>query len=198
MDKKNSARAKHIDFIILDIVAIELAFLLSCTIFYERVHNWLSIYRNIDILIVVLYIIIMMFNPYHRSILKRGYLKEIWRVIVVNTELMLALLAILFMLKESATYSRVVLGSFAIFDTVFMFVIRSIWKRVLHRRFRNGKENSNVLILSGREGLSDLITALEKNNSGYYIYKGIVLLGNDKGSSPDEKDAFNNSRPRRE
>ncbi|MBO4636386.1 MAG: sugar transferase [Clostridiales bacterium] len=177
MNSKGGARTKHLDFIILDLLSIQVAFVLAGFIFWSKIGSILDLYWIIDGAISILYLLVVLFNAPHSSIMRRGYLKELWSVIVTNIWMMLSLLAILFAFKESATYSRVFLGAFSIADVLVMFIFRCIWKKVLRMRFK--KDNSKVLIIGYKDNLEEFINALKKDNIGYYLYRGVVLLDGD-------------------
>lgn len=175
MNSKKSTRAKHIDFIVADIVSIELAFLSAMGIWYGRINNNLPFYRNLNIAIIAIYIAIMLFGTLHKDILKRGHLRELWQSAVANTELFLVTVGALFVLKESATYSRMVFGMFYLISIVYMFILRSLLKIFVRSRFKAGKENANVLVVTYPKAADKLISTLDKDNNGYYSYKGLMF-----------------------
>ncbi len=183
MHDKAGEHAKHLDFIVCDLVSIEIALIAAYLIRIDRAEDavYFEFYRNINIVILVLYLVIMLFASFHKGILKRGYLKELAAVVTTNVELMLSLLAVLFMLKESQTYSRVLFGMFAVFSVILMYILRTIRKKVLWKRFRDHKENSNVLIVTHRENAKVIYDSLQKDNNGYYDYLGFVDLDGGEG-----------------
>ena len=183
--KNGGARTKHFDFIVIDLICIEIAFLLACFLYHNKLDGLFDEYRNINFVILGLYILILIFAPFHHNILKRGYLKELWRVIMCNAGVMMSLLAILFVFKQTTTYSRVVFGLFAVIDTALMFVGRSVWKNVIRGRFRKGKGNSNAVLMCKSGEMGQFASMLADHNNGYYKFIGGVLLDDDNSKEID-------------
>ena len=173
-----SVRAKHLDFIIIDLFSI-LASLISAYLFHiDRVddHLYFSYYRNISIAIIITYIVLMLFHTYHSDILKRTLLQELWSTVLVNTELLFAIVAFLFFTKGSEPYSRVVFALFFVFDIVLMCALRTIRKKILIRDFSKGKHVSRIVVVTYSNTLKSFINAIDKEDNGHNRYEAIVLL----------------------
>lgn len=179
MNTRKNTRAKHIDFIIADIISIELAFFTAIGIWFERIQNNIGFYRILNAAFVILYTVIMLFGTLHKDILKRGVLRELWKSAVASTELMLVTVGVLFALKESETYSRMVFGVMYLMIIVYMFLIRSLLKTIVKNRFKKGIGNANVLVVTYPEASDKLLEVLKEENNGYYSFKAIVYPGYD-------------------
>lgn len=108
--KKNSVILKHIDFVVLDLVMLELSFLLASGIYYgfERYFN--VRYRNLMICILLLaqLVVVTITKAYH-DIIRRGYLIECKKVIIQDCLVMGTVFSILFIARMQTQYSRGVL-----------------------------------------------------------------------------------------
>ncbi len=175
MQKNGSVRSKHIDFILTDMLCIELAFMTACAIWFQHLTE-LSFYKKINVAILGVYVILMLFNSFHSSIVKRGFLKELWSTIMTCSEVILAALAILFVFKESATYSRMVFGMFYLFSIGYMYIGRLILKFVVRRGFKTGKNRSNVVIITYPENAEEFYNILNIDNNGSSSFIGMVML----------------------
>ena len=175
MNSPKSTRAKHLDFIIADIIGVELAFLTSVFIWYERVSPFINFYRKLSVLILGVYIVLMLFGTLHKDVLKRGALRELWLSAVMNTELMFSIIGVLFVLKNSSTYSRIAFATFYVVGTLYVFIFRCLLKIWVKGRFRSGKNNANVLVVTCPEAADRFLETLNKENNGYYTYKGLVF-----------------------
>ncbi|HCA21467.1 MAG TPA: hypothetical protein DEO87_03690, partial [Lachnospiraceae bacterium] len=134
--KRNSIRAKHIDFIIIDLLCIFSTLWLSYFL-------WISSreqgdrgddYRTIGLILVLAYLFIVFTRPAHSGILRRSILKELRQTLTLNAELLIILLIYLFVIHTTEDYSRVTFGLFAIFDTFAMLFMRSFWKAIIRNR----------------------------------------------------------------
>ncbi|MCR5804519.1 MAG: sugar transferase [Clostridia bacterium] len=175
MQKNGTVRSKHIDFILVDMLSIELAFITACAIWFAHLSD-LSFYKKIDVVILGVYVILMLFSSFHSSIIKRGFLKELWNTILTCSEVILATLGILFVFKESATYSRMVFGMFYLLSIAYMYAGRLILKAFVRSGFKSGKNRSNVVILTYPENAVEFYKTLNKDNNGFYSFVGMVML----------------------
>ena len=123
---------KHIDFMIVDLVALFLSYLLS---YYLKFHN-LNFYQNVDwvrylFLVLVLGVLFnLILNPYS-GILKRPYYMEIIRAFQLAFFNLLAASGIFYAFKIGATYSREM--SFVMYGIYFVLslALKFIWKKLL-------------------------------------------------------------------
>ena len=178
MNSNGSVKAKHADFIVLDMICLVISLAAAYLIRTDRAEDaiYFPLYRKLMLIILVLYIVLMLFNSFHRNILKRGKRKEFLNVMIVNLELIFALISVLFLIKESEVYSRTILILFFVFDIISMFFIRCLWKRHLWKRFREGRNTNKVMIVTYPSRLENYLKALNKNNNGFNEFNGIVLL----------------------
>lgn len=143
--KNKSWVLKHLDFTIIDVISCEDAFLLAFLIrqggdvpelisgvFLCDASDFNSvIFRDLFFAILFLCIIDVIFFHSHRDIIKRGFLKEARSCFQLSLAIFLGLLIILFALKISANFSRLVLFYFFIISFILMLVFRSCYKQVL-------------------------------------------------------------------
>ena len=89
MSKKKGIRAKHIDFIILDILACILSLVLSYYLrFGDFSFDQSADYRLMCVGTLLAYVFLMLFNNYHSGILRRGVLSELWHSLLLNVEIL--------------------------------------------------------------------------------------------------------------
>ena len=82
MARKVHSAAKHIDFVLFDILALVISFVAAYFIRIDRSDDaeYFEMYRDMGILILVIYLVIVAFNSTHSNILKRSALREAWEV----------------------------------------------------------------------------------------------------------------------
>ncbi len=180
MNNKTTSRSKHIDFIILDLICVEVSFQLA---FLLRLgtdgQKFSSGYALINGLILIAHAAIVFYTEGYSGILRRGYFKEIKAVLTYNIELLAVVLAVLFFSKQSEDYSRIVMGLFFIINTIFMFVLRTIRKNYLCRtNIKIGKLN-RMLLVTDYKHAANLIKGLQTYNYSSFYVNGIVVLDKD-------------------
>lgn len=179
MAKKVNTAAKHVDFVLIDIVSLVISFLAAYFIRIDRADDaeYYDLYRDMGIIILVIYLIVVAFSNAHSNILKRSALREAWQVGILNFEIISVVFALLFISKSTIVYSRMLFAIFIVLDCAVMFILRTLWKLMLLTQFRNGKNTAKVLVVTYEKNAENIIESLKSHNTGYYEYKGIVLEG---------------------
>ena len=134
MYRKNSnSWLKHWNFIILDLVALQLAYVSSFVLrmgMDNLYHN--GLYLNIGIFIALVDICTAFFTePYH-GIMRRGYFVEFKNVLKHVFIVSALVIVYLFMSKQGSMTSRLVITSFIPMSVILVYVVRidSMLKRV--------------------------------------------------------------------
>lgn len=138
MYKKNSSGwFKHVDFILLDLLSIQLSFYLSY-VFYEKEWNPYIIppYRNMAIFIVAADLMIIFLFESYKNVLKRGYYIELISSIKQGIWLMLSACMFLIILQDGNIYSRSVLFMMCGIYVILTYLMRLIWKKRLFKSKR--------------------------------------------------------------
>ena len=148
--KKNSIRAKHLDFIIIDILCLFSTLWLSYLLWIPEREKGSrgDDYRAIGLVLVLAYLFIVFTRPAHSGILRRSVLKEFRQTLLLNAELLTILLIYLFVVHTTEDYSRMIFGLFAIFDTIAMLFFRSLWKAVIRNRFKKDEHKAKVVLVT--------------------------------------------------
>ena len=185
MDAKADSRVKHIDFIVIDLLCVEMAFVLAIitrfglTDFISLLTNSATddskAFRLVNVVIILAYIVFMLFTGPHTGIVKRTHLKEFWSVVIINSEILFTLFAFLYVIKVSAIYSRLMIGYFFVFDIAIMMLFRTFRKLILRIKFLDGSESAGVLLVAQTDTAETFINTLKNNNSGFYHFKGIIF-----------------------
>ncbi|MBR1796763.1 MAG: sugar transferase [Clostridiales bacterium] len=185
MDSKADSRIKHLDFIIIDLLCIELSFVLAIITRYG-LSDFLRIitnggtdeskaFRLVNVVLILAYLVFMLFTGPHTGIVKRGHLKEFWFIFIINAEILFTLFAFLYVIKVSAIYSRLMIGYFFVYDLAVMMLFRTFRKLILRVKFMEGSESAGVLLVAQTDSAEAFIDTLMKNNSGFYHFKGIIF-----------------------
>ena len=174
MYKRSSENwTKHLDFILLDAVCLVMSLFLAYYAYYRTFNLFVdNLYRNILILLILIDIFAtLLLNTMHH-VMHRGYFIEFSQTIkqvllVFGVEVLL-----LFVMKWSGTYSRVILSLTALFHLILSYSTRLLWKRAV--RLYSGQREKRSMILVCAE--QDVETVLARRNSEDEAqFSGIVL-----------------------
>ena len=175
---------KHWDFILLDIICLQVSFLLA---FIIR-HGWLNqytvtLYRSEAVILFVCQLLAVFFGNSFSGILKRGYYIEFLSTAKHIIFVMGFALVVLFATKETETYSRLVFGITAIAYACISYAGRLILKYYVKKSVARKNQYSLVVVTTQKKAEA-AIKNLEKEAYQQYLIKGICLL--DKVSNATE------------
>lgn len=178
--KKNDSWLKHWDFILLDIVMLELAYVLSFVLRMGAVTTYGNKqYLSIGIVIAFVDICIAFFTePYH-GIMRRGYFQEFKKMLQHVFLVYVMVVLYLFVTKQSSDFSRIVFAYFAAFSVVLVYLERVLWKKYLITRGNMLYAKTQMILLTTRKELEGMLRQVEKNIFNEFEITGIALVKED-------------------
>ena len=182
--KENNSWLKHIDFVILDILCLQLAFILAYEIRVAKGIPYLNpLYENMAFVLVIFQLLVSFFGESFSCVLRRGFLIEMKCMIEHEICVMLLAVLYLFMSQQGVMYSR---GAFTIMCTLYFFIAyaaRIGWKKVIRsRKFAEGEKRSILIITTDAEA-ANVVKALRGDSYGTYHLAGVALLDKNKTGS---------------
>ena len=182
--KENNSWLKHIDFVILDILCLQLAFILAYEIRVAKGIPYLNpLYENMAFVLVIFQLLVSFFGESFSGVLRIGFLIEMKCMIEHEICVMLLAVLYLFMSQQGVMYSR---GAFTIMCTLYFFIAyaaRIGWKKVIRsRKFAEGEKRSILIITTDAEA-ANVVKALRGDSYGTYHLAGVALLDKNKTGS---------------
>ena len=182
--KENNSWLKHIDFVILDILCLQLAFILAYEIRVAKGIPYLNpLYENMAFVLMIFQLLVSFFGESFSGVLRRGFLIEMKCMIEHEICVMLLAVLYLFMSQQGVMYSR---GAFTIMCTLYFFIayaVRIGWKKVIRsRKFAEGEKRSILIITTDAEA-ANVVKALRGDSYGTYHLAGVALLDKNKTGS---------------
>lgn len=192
---KKSAKGwlKHWDFILLDIICLQLSFVVA---YYLRQGdgNLYSdhLYSGVAISFILCQIAVMFFSQSYQGILKRGYYAEFTKTVKHVCMVMLLSMAYLFITQQSEQFSRIIFFITAGIYLVIAYIARLLLKRyVLEKNLNDKHKKSMVLVVASDEAeitinrmmsgpIQDfVITGIAFMNKGFKgdTFNGIPVVG---------------------
>ncbi|MBQ6686356.1 MAG: sugar transferase [Firmicutes bacterium] len=174
--RRENSWFKHLDFIILDMVAANIAFLLAYMLrnsFTMPFHN--PTYRGLFILIPVFMCLSGFFRNSYSGILRRGYLKELRDVIMQSITVEAALMLYLFFTKAGDQYSRLVLAYFWGIEIILLTAVRILRKKQLWNSTEKIAGKDVLLVVTPEVMFSDTVDKCMKQAYQTFQLKYAVL-----------------------
>ena len=179
-EKQAKSWIKHIDFMIVDVLCMQLCFCLSYWMNEELANPYGTdrfLYQAVVLLVCQL--IILAFTNSYKNVLRRGPAAELLALIKYTLYVFVLMLVYLFLAHLTDTASRMQLGFTFVFFLVFAYAFRMLNK---WRIFHFGKEGkkSLVVVTSQRLAPSILANLSDPKVFNEYFVSRVILLDADE------------------
>lgn len=180
---KRSAQgwSKHLDFFIIEEIALQIAFILGCLVRLGYVPYKSPIYMNLALVLVLIdAVVVMLLNTMH-NVVKRGYYKELTSTLR-HCAIVFGLAAIFMFANQSGdSYSRIVLVLTLAFHIVIGYITRIAWKKVVTDFDIPVGKKSLMLVVLDLNTAEETMTRLQNNNLENYEISGVIFKDNPDG-----------------
>ena len=169
---------KHLDFILWDIVVLQIAFFLA----YDLRHGFFRIpyevllYRTMAVVLVFLDLMAAVLFSTMRDVMKRGVLKELEQTIKQAAVVLAGEIIYLFAVQDGGLYSRVVSFLTAALHVALGFTFRMLWKQVV-RAHRARSEKASMILVAEEKDVADVVKHIGPLEN--YRIDGLVLTERD-------------------
>ncbi len=182
-NKQKRGWIKHLDFIVIDILCLQLCFVLSYWIWQGFSNPYeIYLYRYQAILLMFCQLIVALFTDSYKNIIRRSRFQEFASLIRFEVSFMLLDLLFLFLVHQIYLISRKFTGIFVIMYLIVSFVARlANKKRIYANRGKDTGKKSLMIITSG-ELAEEVINKLTDVSFDFKI-TGLVLLDVDEADN---------------
>lgn len=177
--KESEGWFKHIDFILIDMICLQVAFYLAYVLKGLGVNPYADlVYRNMAIVIEFADLAAMFMLDTLTHVTLRGRYREL--IATAGNVLAVGLIgsAYLFFMQEGAAFSRLMFGIALVLYFVFAYASRFAWKKVL----ASGKWDRNcrsLLIVTTKAEAQKVVETVQANNYGKFLLSGLVIVDAD-------------------
>lgn len=177
--KESEGFLKHYDFVLLDMICLQLAFILAYLIYGNGRNPYETLlYRNIAIFIEVADLLTLFSLNTLKYVLKRGYYKEMLRTIYNDLCVGAMTIVYLFLLHQAQEYSRMTMILMMILYIGLSYSVRIVWKDHLKKKMKDRGARS-LLILTTSDVAAEVVKNIKENNYGRFRIAGVVLTDTD-------------------
>lgn len=176
--KKTQGWKKHADFIFLDILCLNVAYVLAYITRHGLSNPYAdSLYMNMAVVYTVTDFLVLIMNNTMKNVLKRGYYKELIQTAKHVFFVSVMISVFLFSLQRGQAYSRITFYLTAGYYAALAYPIRLLWKALLKSRKDFGI--SAVFLVTTAERAEDVVTKFQQHNIGNYRIQGLCVLDQD-------------------
>lgn len=190
MYKRNSGGwMKHVDFIILDILCLQVALMLAyaCSGYGWDIYTPI-LYRNVAMFLGLADLMLLICRETMKGVIRRGHFREFTMTVKQAVFIEGIALLYLFLLQEGQNYSRLVLLLMPVCYSVVAYAVRELWKWHLQKKKTSGEGKSALLIAASEDVVERVVKTIKENNYAQYIVAGISLIGGGKYSVGEKID----------
>lgn len=177
--KDSESWLKHADFIILDMICLQLAYVLAYIIRLQGICPYGNIiYRNMAVFLELADLLVIFTTGTMKSVLKRGHYSDF--IVTLKHSVIVGALAILylFMLQQGLAFSRLTLILTIVLYFILTYVVRELWKNLLRKKMEDGGAR-NLLIVASRDNAEQVVQNMQENNYARFTLAGVVITDED-------------------
>ena len=167
--------ARHLDFLIVDELALQVAFVLASLI---RLNTWAysnNPYRIYVFLLIMIDALVAVGIDSFHNVLRRGYWKE-FSATAKHCILVFSMMAVFMLATQTgAAYSRIILFLTLSFHVILGYGTRLVWKLIVKRRGVERKNKRSMLVVLEDEYAESILNRLLKNDTEDYAIAGLVF-----------------------
>ena len=167
---------KHWDFMILDSIMLQIAYVFSCIVRNGWKNPYADpVYLNIGVIIFLADICTVFFMEIYHGIMRRGYFKELKNVIKHIIMVGLIEVSYLFLSKNGSEFSRVTFVGFILSGIALLYIERTLWKLYLLKYRKLFYVKRKMLVVVSSEEVETVIETIYLNSYNEFEIIGIVL-----------------------
>ncbi len=171
---------KHLDFTIVDLVMLELAYWAA---YFWRFDEELPLdtidYNAIAGIAVLINICVVFFGESYTGILRRTRFKELRHTILHTTVVFGGVVVYMYAIQISFYYSRTLLFAFWALFTLFSYTGRVFLKRYVRWTMIKNRKKTHMVLVSNYEGLEDCVNEIARSIYTNFVVDGLVVVDRD-------------------
>lgn len=182
--KQKTGWVKHLDFLIIDLICLEMAFLASFGIKFGDRALVSSIvkeyYVRLAIVLLLMDLCIVFLLEAYTGILRRNKVQELRAVIIHCSIVFAAVTVYLWGTKQSEIYSRQVIMVFWGLAIFFEYFARCAWKIYIRQKMIRGKRFSQLIVITEDRYATECVHEFQRDRYKEFEVAGIIIVDKDR------------------
>lgn len=181
--KQKKSWVKHLDFLILDLLCLEVTFYLSCVIRLGNLHNdpgMSEYYNRLAIVLLLMDGCIVFLTEAYTGILRRNRLQELKAVIIHCSTVFAVVTVYVWGTKQSEIYSRQVILVFWALSIVVEYFSRCLWKIYIRQRMIRKERYSKMVVVTEERYAEQCVSDFQHNRYKEFEVVGVVVVDVDR------------------
>ena len=178
--KSASGWLKHLDFLVIDLISLEVSFFCAYLIRHGSMNPYsVPIYRNMSLMLIFLDVCVFFFMETLSGVLRRGYYQEFMATLKHDVAVILLSVLYLFSIQAGESYSRTTLFMTGIIYFILSYISRRILRVYLDRSRLRESGKRSMLIVATKAGIEEIVKNIKDNNYERLRIAGIAVLDAD-------------------
>lgn len=178
--KRQNGWKKHLDFIILDILCLTIAFYAGYICRHgfggkPPIAEGNSLYTRLLFILLVIHFGVVFFRESYKNIIRRGYLEELKKTVSHCLCVDALALVYLFLIRQTGLYSREALVVFCVLQTGLTYLVRCLRKHCIRVRLMYNPNVEHMLVVTDAAHASQCILELTQKQYQNFRVIGIIL-----------------------
>ena len=168
--KEKTGWIKHIDFILLDMICLQLAFVAAYFVRLGVANPYKSSdYRSVAVVLALAQFMLAVFGNNFKNVLRRGFFVELMATVKLGTYVTLFGIGYLFLVKAGGGFSRMIMFLSGIIYVLLAYFIRLIWRAVLKKRYARREGNKSLLVITTSDKAERVLERIKEH--GFHEYQ---------------------------
>lgn len=179
--RESGSWLKHGDFIILDILCIQIALLVAYMFRNGFEFPWKNdTYQQMAFILTIMDIVVVFFMQSYKGILRRGYFREFKETLLHVSATITGFILFNFITKSGQQYSRMVVVLMWEIAIILCYMIRVWRKKVLKNRAALTQKGKKALVILSDYAMAETFAGrISKNNYSDRKLAGIIVTDRD-------------------
>lgn len=171
---------KHLDFIVLDLLCMQISYILAFMLRHGRYLPYVEEqYRIMAPIIFLVGIIFAVGTHNYSGILKRGYYREFFATFKYVSAVIVGTFTYMFLVQESGKYSRVMFVVMWAIDIIISWIVRIIYKKCILKNISKRLGRRSVVVVTNIKNAETVIARLKEHRLEDIRLTGLLLVDND-------------------
>lgn len=181
--KKKKSWVKHLDFLMIDLLSLEITFYLSCLIRLGSLHNepgMSEYYNRLAIVLLLLDVCIVFFSEAYTGILRRNRIQELKAVVMHCSTVFAGITVYVWGTKQSEIYSRQVILVFWAMSIIVAYFLRCLWKIYIRQRMIRRERFLKLVVVTEERYAKQCVSDFQHNRYKEFEVVGVVIVDVDR------------------
>lgn len=172
--------------VVIDIIAILVSYGLAYVLRYKTFELFGQVDVTICLLLVTFCLLYALLLDWNHFIFKRGYFDELIAIIKYVAILLVMQGFSVFLLKQSAWFSRLVFALFGVFTVLFTYIFHLIFKKYMFLYYKKSAGSEKVLLVTDSSGVNEILEDIKEDGGWSYEIIAVAFADGKVNDLPED------------